>query len=110
VAWEKRGTRKYFYRSVRTGGRVRKLYYGAGLVGELAASVDALRRAERRAVEQALREERTRLDAAAALTRDLSRGCELLAAATLLTAGFHRPCRHDWRVWRDGRRALNQPA
>jgi hypothetical protein len=28
------------------------------------------------------------------------------ANAALLAAGFHRPCPHPWRVWRDGRRAL----
>ena len=33
MAWEKRGTRKYFYRSVRVDGHVRKVYFGAGSAG-----------------------------------------------------------------------------
>src|SRR5436189_4872076 len=106
MAWEKRGGRSYFYRSVRRGGRAAKVYYGAGPVGTFAANADALGRAERRAADEARRAWRQRLDVAVALTRDLCRGCELLAAAALLAAGFRRPSRHVWRAWRDGRRTL----
>jgi hypothetical protein len=106
MAWEKYGERRYYYRSVRRDGQVKKLYYGAGPTGQLAAAVDALRRAERQAEEAVRRAARDRLDAALALTRDLSRGCELLAAATLLAAGLHRPSRHPWRIWRDGHKVL----
>ena len=35
MAWEKRGDKSYFYRSVRVGGVTRKLYYGGGLLGNL---------------------------------------------------------------------------
>jgi hypothetical protein len=109
MAWEKRGQcgeRTYYYRSIYRDGRVRKLYYGAGSAGKLAADVDALRRAERKVEQEALRAWQGQLDAAMTLNRDLSRGCEVLAAATLLAAGFHRPCRHAWRIWIDGRRTL----
>ena len=107
MAWVKRGERAYFYRSVRSQGRVTKEYHGAGPAGQLAANADALRQAERKASAQDRRAAQDRLDAALALTRDLSRGCELLAAATLLAAGYHRPSRHAWRTWRNGRRALD---
>jgi hypothetical protein len=106
MAWEKYGRRRYYYRSVRRGGKVNKVYYGAGPAGQLAAAVDTLRRAEQRAEANARKAQKDRLDAAVTLTRDLSGGCEVLAAATLLTAGYHRPSRHPWRIWRDGRRAL----
>src|SRR5262249_29481944 len=108
MAWEQRGggERTYFYRSIRREGRVKKLYYGAGPVGHLAAEVEALRRAEQRADAEACKAQKGRLDAAVTLTRDLSAGCELLAAAPLLAAGYHRPSRHPWRIWRDGRQAL----
>jgi hypothetical protein len=108
MAWEKRRERAYFYRSVRRNGKVKKQYYGTGPTGRLAANADALRRAERVAAEQAHRAEKDQLDVAVRLTHDLSRCCDLLAAAALLAAGFHRPCRHPWRIWRDGRRTLNQ--
>jgi hypothetical protein len=106
MPWEKRGVRAYFYRSVRRGGRVQRLYMGTGAAGRMAADADALRRAEQKVEEEARRAHRDQLDAAMTLTCDLNRGCELLAAATLLAAGYHRPCRHVWRTWRDGRRAL----
>ena len=106
MAWEKYGARRYYYRCVRRDGAVKKLYYGAGATGQLAAEVDALRRAERQAEADARKARKDRLDAAMTLTRDLSGGCELLAAATLLAAGFHRPSRHPWRIWRDGCRTL----
>ena len=106
MAWEKYGARRYYYRCVRRDGAVKKLYYGAGATGQLAAEVDALRRAERQAEADARKARKDRLDAAVTLTQDLSRGCDLLAAATLLVAGYHRPSRHLWRIWRDGRRTL----
>src|SRR5262245_45454407 len=106
MAWEKHGRRSYYYRSVRRAGKVVKVYHGTGPVGRLAAEVDALRRAEQRAKAEDRKAQNDRLDAAMTLTCDLGRGCEVLAAATLLAAGFHRPSRHPWRIWRDGRRAL----
>ena len=106
MAWEKYGARRYYYRCVRRDGAVKKLYYGAGATGQLAAEVDALRRAEQKAEIETRKAQKDRLDAAMTLTRDLSEGCELLAAATLLAAGYHRPSRHPWRIWRDGRRTL----
>jgi hypothetical protein len=106
MAWETRGGKKYFYRSIRQDGRVKKIYYGRGPVGTFAANAEALRRAERAANEEAMRAERNRLDIALALTQELNRRCELLAAAALLAVGFHRPSRHTWRLWKHGRRIL----
>jgi hypothetical protein len=110
MAWEKRGARTYFYRSVRCDGKVKKLYYGSGPTGRLAANADALRRAERVAAEQALRAAKDQLNEAVRLTHELNRCCDLLAAAMLLAAGFHRPGRHTWRRWRNGRRTLHASA
>jgi hypothetical protein len=108
MAWEKRGGRTYFYRSVREGGRVKKLYYGTGEVGKLAAEVDARRRAGRKVEEDARKRRKDQLDTAIAMTHELARGCELLASAALLLAGYHRGQRHRWRPWRDGRRKLRE--
>ena len=48
MAWEKRKRGgRYYYRSIKVGGRVRKEYYGKGPAGELAASLDAAARHER---------------------------------------------------------------
>src|SRR5690349_15188529 len=108
VAWEKHGARRYFYRSVRRGGRVTKVYFGAGPAGEFAAAADALRRTENAAAAESARGARTVLNNAIALTEELCLGCGLLAACALLAAGYHRPSRHAWRVWRNGRRTLQQ--
>jgi hypothetical protein len=110
MAWEKRGENRYFYRSIRRDGHVKKLYYGTGPAARMAADADALNRAERMAAKEVFRAACDLLDAAVRLTRDLNRGCELLAVATLLAAGFHRPSRHKWRKWRHGRRAIQESA
>ncbi len=110
MAWEKRGKRTYYYRCIRSEGKVKKVYYGTGPVGRVAANIDAVRRAERQAAQQAMKVQADRLDAAVALTRELGRACELLTAATLLAAGFHRPSRHPWRRWRHGRKVLRAAA
>jgi hypothetical protein len=108
MAWEERGQQKYFYRSVRQGGRVMKVYYGGGEVGRLAAAADALRRAEADAAAEARLEHQVRLEEALALTRALRRTIEVLTNATLLAAGYHRHDRHPWRKWRHGQQALRQ--
>jgi hypothetical protein len=108
MAWETRGKRKYYYRSVRDNDRVRKVYYGTGYMGNLAASADSLRRAEWEADENEIRTLRNQMHAVLSLARELSRMTDLLVAATLLAAGFHRPYRGGWRKWRDGRKALNR--
>jgi hypothetical protein len=49
MAWERRkGSRnRYYYRSVRRGKRVVKQYFGSGLAGQVAASLDASVRRDR---------------------------------------------------------------
>jgi hypothetical protein len=107
MAWEMRGKRAYYYRTFREKkGGWRRSYFGTGPIGRLAAAADALRRAEREDYAAAQRTARSRLKEAIAQTIELHCGCELLASAVLLLAGFHRPARHAWRIWRRGRKAL----
>ncbi len=108
MAWEKRGNLFYYYRSVRCDGKVKKVYYGSGLTGRLAADMVARHQAERKAARLAHRAMQEQISKAVALNEELGRACDLLAAASLLAAGFHRPCRHRWRIWRNGRKALKQ--
>jgi hypothetical protein len=102
MAWEKRGERNYYYRAARLSGQVRKAYFGTGPVAVLAAGEDALYRAEQNAEADRRRQKRNRLDAAVAVNRKMTEACNLLATATLLVAGYHRPSRHFWRRWRNG--------
>jgi hypothetical protein len=93
MAFEKRGNRRtYYYRSIRCGSKVRKIYFGCGPEAEQAAAEDAARqngvaaaRAEQKKVDDALR-----------LTDELLDVTSLLTDAALFAAGFHF---HD-RTWR----------
>ena len=105
--WVTRGAKKYFYRSVRRSGRVEKIYHGTGLIGEVAAAADDLRRAELKAQRQALQTEQGRCAEALALSRALIQANALLLEASFLAAGYHRQHRHQWRIWRRGKRLLN---
>ena len=107
MAFEKRGKGRFFYRSVRHGKSVRKQYFGSGALGKLAAGKLALDRAERRAGREEIIAHRLRVEAATALLKIAREGCELLVAATLLAAGFHRASRHSWRRWYEGEKWLN---
>jgi hypothetical protein len=98
MAWEKRGDgRRYFYRSERVGGRVRKTYFGAGPAASVAAGRVADDRAARAEAVAALRSERERLKPVERAVEALAAGTDLALAAALLAAGFHK---HDRGAWR----------
>ena len=101
MAWELRGNRSYYYRSVRRGGRVVKEYFGTGRVAELCARLDALT-LERQVIERQDRAaERDRCDALEAQTLELIQLTDALVVATLTAAGYHRHDRGAWRRRRD---------
>lgn len=104
MGWEKRGNKTFFYRSVRINGRVRKIYHGSGRVATITADLIARQRAERAAEHTQRRAEWDQLEQAIGQTRILNHTCDLLASTALLLAGYHRPARHGWRIWRDARR------
>jgi len=97
MAWEQRGSRTYYYRSVRSGTRVTKEYAGGGLMGSLGADFDAEQR-EQRAHERARREkEQAQWAALEQPARELDDLAESLASAALLSAGYRRHDRGEWR-------------
>src|SRR4051794_26254931 len=104
MAWERRGTKRFFYLSTRSGQRVRKLYLGSGPVAQLGAAEVELRRAEAQAVRLRWQAEMAEVEAAEALARRHEILSRLLADAVLLACGFHRQGRHQWRAWRHGRK------
>ena len=98
MAWERRrGSRNhYYYRSVRQGRRVRKVYFGAGLAGEIAASLDASVRRDREQRAAAVEESRTRYAAALEPLVQLEGCVSALLRGALASAGYD--CRHGkWR-------------
>jgi hypothetical protein len=106
MAWERRGGKAYFYRSVRRGGKVGKEYLGGGAAGQAAAAADQARRAARLAERAAFEREQAGFAAAEALTGACGAGCEVLLEAVLLASGFRRRNRQRWRAWREGRGVL----
>ena len=97
MAWEQRGNRDYYYRSVRVGGRVVKEYGGGGLMGYLAAESDEDRRDERAARRERERVERERWAALEAQSDDMTELTDALAGVALALAGYRRHARGEWR-------------
>src|SRR5436305_116848 len=101
MAWVERNGCRYWYRSVRRGGRVAREYGGRGPVAALAAELFALEReraalaaADERAALAEYRERLDRIERAAAEADELLR----TGAALLLGLdGYHRPRRGRWR-------------
>jgi len=103
VGWEtrKRGTRRYYTRSRREGGRVVREYIGAGLLGRLAAQLDEIERRRREEETAYWREKRKRLEESAAFVRELEAAVEVLVRAHLLASGCHKH-KGQWRRRRRG--------
>lgn len=96
MAWVARRGRKYYYRSRKVGKKVVKQYLGGGLAAEIAARQDAEVRERRRRAKNEVSQMAATLRDADELLGELDRGVELLVAAELLAAGFHR----HGTVWR----------
>ena len=76
-------------------------YVGGGILGHIAALHDAQER-QRREEEAALwKEERERLEALVAPVEDLCEAAEILYRAALLSAGYRRHQRGQWRRKRE---------
>jgi hypothetical protein len=90
VTLERRDGRLYYYRSVRDGERVRKVYVGAGEFARICSETDILCRSSRRARREQERAELERLEALIAPVLELSEAAKGLAHAHLIAAGYHR--------------------
>ena len=100
--WERRERGGLYYtRSRKVNGRVVREYVGGGVLGELAARMDAEDRQRREEETAAWREERERLEELAGLVDELCEDVETMARAALLAAGFERHNRGRWRKPRD---------
>jgi hypothetical protein len=102
MGWEKRERGGLYYtRSRKVGGRVVREYVGGGILGHIAALQDAQER--RRRVEEAAwwKEEREGLEALVAPVEQLCEATEILYRAALLSAGFRRHQRGEWRRKRE---------
>src|SRR4051794_5347730 len=97
MGWKLINGRPYYYRSVRDGSCVRTEYVGGGEVAGLAAQLDAMRRGEEAAQQQAERAERERVESEErALTEWFDR-VEAMADVAMAAAGYHQHHRGEWR-------------
>jgi hypothetical protein len=97
VSWDtKRGSGRYFYKSVRDGDRVRKMYAGKGEEAERLAREIEQRRQQLRAEREALQSEQLQMAAAEQALRALQDVADLLVQA-VLTAGNCYKHNGQWR-------------
>jgi hypothetical protein len=106
VAWERRRNKLYFYHSIRDGGKVRKIYLGAGPDARQAADAGRRRREERDRLRESEALELLRLEAVLAQALRLEALVRLLTEAALLAVGLRRQNRRPWRPWREGRKSI----
>jgi len=90
VTLERRNGHLYYYRSVRDGEKVHKVYVGAGEFARVFAEGDILRRTNRRAQRDREKEELGRLEALANPIDELSEAAKVLVQAHLIDAGYHK--------------------
>lgn len=105
MAWETR-TRggRYYTISKRSGGVVTRHYVGTGPVAELmAARVESVRRENAQEV-AAWQATVTELRARESILTEFCRLNDQVAAAVLITSGYHRHHRGEWRRKRYGNR------
>jgi hypothetical protein len=101
MAWESRHgrTKRFYYRSKRVGGQVRKVYLGRGEVAVQAAAKDAAAKAKRAAEKAELARYWAAIDEMRQLAAEIERGVDQLTEATLLLLGFHQH-HGQWRQYR----------
>ena len=102
MGWESRQRGGLYYtRSRKENGRVVREYVGGGILGELAAEMDALERERREEQAARWKEEQEELDALEADVKELSEASELLVRAALLASGYRQHNRGEWRLRRE---------
>jgi hypothetical protein len=96
VTLERRDGQLYYYRSIRDGERVRKVYVGAGEFARICSETDILQRASRRAQRERERVELERLEGLVALVEEVSEAADVLVKAHLVDGGY-RKRKGEWR-------------
>jgi hypothetical protein len=105
MSWERRkgGSGRYFYKSVRQGDRVRKIYAGKGKEAERLAREIEQRRQQLQAEREALQLEQLQVAAAEQTLRALQDVADLLVRAFLLAANCYKH-KGQWRRRRSNAR------
>ena len=101
MVWERRGKKRYYYRSQWQNGRSARTYFGNGAAAQLTATADALQRVQREMEARHRKEEEEPRAAAEALLAKLCQQTDLLVGAALIAGGYHRHDRSAWRKKRE---------
>jgi hypothetical protein len=96
VTLERRDGRLYYYRSVRDGERVRKVYVGAGEFARICCETDILQRTSRKAQGEREKAELERMEGLVALVEEFSDAAKVLVTAHLVDGGY-RKRKGEWR-------------
>ena len=100
--WERRERGGLYYtRSRKEGGRVVREYIGGGVLGKIAALQDEYEQRTREEDAALAKEERQRLEELVAPVDELCEAAEVLARAALVSAGYRRHNRGEWRKRRE---------
>lgn len=99
MAYERRGSKVYYYRARKWNGHVLKEYLGRGVRAKQAAAEDAQKKATREH-ERADRREWESVDNHIAQLHQLTK---LLSHAHLVSAGYYQHNRGEWRRRRQNR-------
>jgi hypothetical protein len=96
MALEKRGGNLYYYRSIRRGDKVRRVYVGSGELATIAQELDLMERAQEEHRRQEERRELENLESLAAPVLEVGEAATVLARAHLVASGFHKR-KGEWR-------------
>ena len=97
---EKRDGNLYYYRSVRRGETVRKVYIGAGELARIAHEQEIMNRAAEEAERERGQGEVERMEALGAPVRELCEISDVLTRAHLAACGYRR-VKGEWRLRRE---------
>ena len=93
---ERRDGRLYYYRSVRDGEKVKKVYVAAGEFARIFAEGDILLRTSRKAQRERERAELERIKGLVAPLEEVSEATKVLVTAHLVDGGY-RKRKGEWR-------------
>ena len=97
MGWERRRSGTYFYYARREGGRVVKTYVGTGPSAAVAADVVEAAALALESRRDLFREAKAGLATVADRLAELGRSADAAARAALLSAGYRRHHRGEWR-------------
>ncbi len=98
MSWETRANgKKYYTRSRREGGKIRREYVGGGTLGELAAKLDEIERDSRLLEAQLTREARRQVEELEEAMAEFDEIADKIGRGLLIVAGYHQHNRSEWR-------------